>query len=193
MSSKLSFLTAVIVLLWDLDPLEDTVLSQTVILKPFSLRTKSEKEEWVGHLGSSPLTSFWKHWVFQIKNPNSYLFSKRRMVPQNKDLPCLFLMGVIFAKCFCVTFKGRLQSKQEQLSYQLGGKNRWGHTTQGVWIITRRILASVTTQMLVEKFGNITYPKNIFLGERKEVTVVPKLGTDRTICKESAHEEKWGT
>lgn len=51
-------------------------------------------------------------------------------------------------------------------------------------------MASVTTQMLVEKFGNITYPKNIFLGERKEVTVVPKLETDRTICKESAHEEK---
>lgn len=42
-------------------------------------------------------------------------------------------------------------------------------TTQGVGIIIMRILASVTTQMLVEKLGNFTCLKNIFLKERDKI------------------------
>lgn len=90
------------------------------------------------------------------------------MVSQNKDLLCPFLVGVMFAKCFCIMCKGRLQSKQS--NYPISWETKTDEdTTQGVGIIIMRILASVTTQMLVGKLGSFTYPKNIFLGEREKI------------------------
>lgn len=88
------------------------------------------------------------------------------MVSQSKDLLCPFLMGVMFAKCFCIMFKGRLQSKQSNYPISWEAKPD-EDTTQGVGIIIMRILASVTTKMLFETPSNFTYPKNISKGERE--------------------------
>lgn len=90
------------------------------------------------------------------------------MVSQNKDLLCPFLMGIMLAKCFCIMFKCRLQSKQSNYPISWEAKTD-EDTTQGVGIIIMRILARVTTKMLVGKLGNFTYPKDIFVGERGEI------------------------
>lgn len=115
------------------------------------------------------------------KQPQQHLFSKRHMVSQNKDLLCPFLMRVMFEKCFCIMFKGRLESKQS--NYPISWETKTDEdTTQGVGIIITRILASVAIQMLVEKLGNFTYPKNIFVGEREKIGNSCNQTWDRQNC-----------